>query len=79
MSQAKKRTAKEMITKRCVVEIRECQRPHDGRTREEDLGTGADVLPLAERVRRTANRPGEAAQGTGECPAQAATGRREIG
>ena len=41
---------------------RAAQRPRP----QEDWCHGADVLSLAKRVRWTADRPGEAAEGTGE-------------
>ncbi len=47
----------------------------------EDRRDGADLLPLEEEVRRSADGPGEATQGAreGELSAEAAAGRRGVG
>ena len=66
MPQAKKHSAEQIIGKLREAEVEISKGQTIGQSRQEAGDHGADVLPLAQGVRRPADRPGQAAQGAGE-------------
>ena len=76
MPRGKKFTAEQIIGKLREAEVELSRGKKVPETCREDRCDGADVLPLEEGVRRSADGPGQAAEGTreGELSSEASSG-----
>ena len=71
MARGKKHTAEQIVNLLRQIEVGSGEREDDAASVQGSRDHGADVLPLAQGVRRVAGGPGAAAEGTGAGERQA--------